>query len=154
MLHPQSGQPPNSKQGKYEWYITNLLTQNPQSKLRELVYLQMYVTCYFLKLGCFISLKMNEANLSALIWNVRGLNNPSRREFVLDALNSARPNIVALQETKLVNVDHLLARDFLGNRLLDFFYIPSSLRSFTVLQRTPENKSFWTKCSPSSLLLS
>jgi hypothetical protein len=39
---------------------------------------------------------------SILSWNVRGLNSPARREVVRDMVLMHRPNLVCLQETKLV----------------------------------------------------
>lgn len=69
---------------------------------------------------------MYDANLTALIWNVRGLNSLARREAVLNMLSVVRPNVVSLQETKLRNVDPSLAREFLGNSLSDFCYLPAN----------------------------
>lgn len=68
---------------------------------------------------------MVDHNLAILCWNVRRLNQPARREIVCDMLQSAKPNLVCLQETKLCQIDQPLANDFLSQRLANFIYMPA-----------------------------
>lgn len=49
-----------------------------------------------------------DPNPTVTCWNVRGLNNPAKRKAVKEFLDSVRPNIVCLQETKLEVVDAFL----------------------------------------------
>lgn len=57
-------------------------------------------------------------------WNVRGLNDPGKCDRVLSDLRSSRPQLVALQETKLDKPSHHKLRSllppatFLRTRLL------------------------------------
>ena len=48
--------------------------------------------------------------LRVISWNVRGLNNPKKREFVKYWLKNWKCDTVCLQETNLVEVDLQLVR--------------------------------------------
>jgi endonuclease/exonuclease/phosphatase family metal-dependent hydrolase len=50
---------------------------------------------------------------SVLSWNVRGLGDLDKRKVVRDALASAAPSVICLQETKLQDVDTFTAHTFL-----------------------------------------
>jgi exonuclease III len=48
-----------------------------------------------------------------VVWNVRGLGDLDKRKVVRDALVSAAPSVICLQETKLRDVDTFTAHTFL-----------------------------------------
>jgi len=48
-----------------------------------------------------------------------------RRDVVKEMIQSVRPNLVCLQETKLNQIDNSLRGEFLGNQLDSFEYIPA-----------------------------
>jgi exonuclease III len=54
-----------------------------------------------------------------LNWNVRGLNNPARRQVVRDLVIDNACTIVCLQETKLQTVDNILIGSTLGQQFID-----------------------------------
>ncbi|XP_010230205.1 uncharacterized protein LOC104582388 [Brachypodium distachyon] len=57
---------------------------------------------------------MSQHNVNLVCWNVRGLNNPSRRAAVRDLIHDTHTTIICIQETKLQVVDDRLIRDLLG----------------------------------------
>ena len=52
-------------------------------------------------------------NFSIVSWNVRGLGDPDKCAIVKDALVSANPSIICLQETKLHHITQFQSRSFL-----------------------------------------
>lgn len=77
---------------------------------------------------CFFdvfSVPMTNKNISILSWNVRGLGQLQRYEDVLTELIARRPDVVALQETKLEGVDLPKRKTFLPSRLSSFATRPS-----------------------------
>ena len=57
--------------------------------------------------------------LRLISWNVRGLNNPQKRESVKHWIQSWKCDVVCLQETKLEVVDFQLVRSLWGNSFVD-----------------------------------
>lgn len=49
-----------------------------------------------------------------LIWNVRGLNKKSHRDVVRQLINTTRPDVVCLQETKTQNMKNIILLSSLG----------------------------------------
>ena len=64
--------------------------------------------------------------LELLVWNVRGLNSPARRNAIFQVATAANPSIVCLQETKLEVVTSEIIRHCLGNKFEKFFYLSAS----------------------------
>ena len=58
--------------------------------------------------------------LKILSWNVRGINNPQKRERVRYWLRQWQSDIVCLQETKLDSLDRRLIRSIWGNSYVDW----------------------------------
>ena len=52
--------------------------------------------------------------LRIVSWNVRGLNNPRKREVVKNLLRGWKCDVVCLQETKLATVDLAIIRSLWG----------------------------------------
>lgn len=69
---------------------------------------------------------MIEHNCTILNWNVRGLNNPARRQVVRNLASQTRSTVVCLQETKLAHVDRPLVLELLGSAFADSFcFLPA-----------------------------
>jgi exonuclease III len=64
-------------------------------------------------------------SLSVVNWNPRGLNAPGRRSGVRDVVQSCGASIVCLQETKLAHISLSIVMRTLGNKFLDFCYLPA-----------------------------
>jgi exonuclease III len=57
-------------------------------------------------------------NCVLLIWNVRGLNNPARRQVVKELIANHRCKLVSLQETKLQTMDDATIATTLGHEFV------------------------------------
>ena len=62
---------------------------------------------------------------NVLVWNVRGLNDRGRRDNVHKVVDSCRPNIICLQETKLAHISERDVLGFLGRDYRKFVYPPA-----------------------------
>jgi exonuclease III len=56
-------------------------------------------------------------NCTILSWNIRGLNDPAKRENVKQPILSSGATIVCLQETKIINWNNNLLRETVGCKL-------------------------------------
>jgi exonuclease III len=74
--------------------------------------------------GCYTLVSM-DCNPEVLCWNVRGLNNPAKRNAVREFIASVRANLVCLQETKLDVIDHFVVMQCLGPSFDGFAYLPA-----------------------------
>uniref|UniRef100_A0A0A9BGB3 Endonuclease/exonuclease/phosphatase domain-containing protein n=1 Tax=Arundo donax TaxID=35708 RepID=A0A0A9BGB3_ARUDO len=61
-----------------------------------------------------------------LVWNVRGLNQRARRDSVREEVNSTRPDIICLQETKLEHVTLRHTLSALGSDYDKFISLPAN----------------------------
>jgi exonuclease III len=68
---------------------------------------------------------MLNTNINILGWNVRGLNDQSRKDAVHETIATSTCQIVCLQETKLENVSHIDASYIGGNWLNNFAQRPT-----------------------------
>ena len=59
-------------------------------------------------------------SLRLLSWNVRGLNNPQKREVCKNLLKEWRGNVVCLQETKLASTNSALVWSLWGSPFVDW----------------------------------
>jgi exonuclease III len=69
---------------------------------------------------------MNQSQIYKILpWNVRGLNNSARQEDVRQMVSLVKPEIICLQETKLVTIDRSTVCSTLGSQFADnYFYLP------------------------------
>lgn len=67
---------------------------------------------------------MNEQPFKTLVWNVRGLNSPARRNAILQVIMAAQPSVVCFQETKMDLVTLEVVRHCHGTQFEQFFYLP------------------------------
>jgi exonuclease III len=51
-------------------------------------------------------------------WNIRGLNNPTRRQVLKELVAQNSCSLVCIQETKLQQVDNMLISSILGQKFL------------------------------------
>ena len=72
-------------------------------------------------------------SLRLLSWNVRGLNNPRKREVCRNLLKEWRCNIVCLQETKLSSVNFAVLRSLSGSPFKDWAVLDAVQSSGGVL---------------------
>lgn len=98
---------------------------------------------------------MSTSNLYLLSWNVRGLNQPIRREAVRDMVNSTIATVVCLQETKVQDIDNAMVRETLGNQFQgNYSFLPAngsrggiliavSERYFSALEISFFNQQTW-----------
>lgn len=68
---------------------------------------------------------MNISNHNILVWNVRGLNNPSRCTAVRAMVDESNASVVCLSESKLALVDQFTISRILGPRYDAFVYLPA-----------------------------
>jgi exonuclease III len=61
-----------------------------------------------------VSMDNTIQNYKILSWNVRGLNNPAKREDVRQAISSFKADLICLQETKLSSFNPSIIRNTLG----------------------------------------
>jgi exonuclease III len=66
-----------------------------------------------------------DINPELLNWNVRGLNDPAKRNAVREFLATIRVNIVCLQETKLNVIDDFVIMQCLGPSFDGYVYLPA-----------------------------
>lgn len=69
---------------------------------------------------------MDAQLMRIVVWNVRGLNAPARRNAVFQVVSTVSPSIVCLQETKLEVVSQAIVQHCLGNKFERFFYLPAA----------------------------
>ena len=62
---------------------------------------------------------------SILVWNVHGLNMKARRNSVRDVSLSSRADIVCLQETKAMAVNHFFLCSVFGSEFDKFVLLPA-----------------------------
>ncbi len=74
---------------------------------------------------CFIWVLFFFMKLKIISWNVRGLNNPKKRESVKYWLRNWKCDVVCLQETKLAEVDLQLVRSLWGNSFVGWEFLPA-----------------------------
>lgn len=66
-------------------------------------------------------------NYSILSWNVRGLNSAAKQEDVKQVIQTYRPMLVCLQETKMQDVTSAVVRNSVGNEYADNYqYLPAN----------------------------
>lgn len=63
-------------------------------------------------------------SVGVLAWNIRGLNNPARRNSVRLFLQSCNISLVCLQESKLDRVDAVVVGQILGPTFDGFDFLP------------------------------
>ena len=63
---------------------------------------------------------------SITCWNVRGLNNPTKKKAVREFISSVKCNMVCLQETKLDVVDQFTIMQCIGPSYDGFAYLPAT----------------------------
>ena len=72
-------------------------------------------------------------SLRLLSWNVRGLNNPQKREVCKNLLKEWRRDVVCLQETKLASINSALVRSLWGSPFVDWAVLDAIQTSGGVL---------------------
>ena len=71
--------------------------------------------------------------LRLLSWNVRGLNNPWKREVCKNLLKDWKCDIVCLQETKVSSIDMVFVRSLWGSPFIDWAVLDAVQSSGGVL---------------------
>ena len=65
------------------------------------------------------------SSLGVLAWNVRGLNNPTRRSLIRLFMQSLDVSLVCFQESKLALVNESVVRETLGLGFDGFDFLPA-----------------------------
>jgi exonuclease III len=60
-----------------------------------------------------------------LVWNMRGLNRTCRRDTVRVMVNSTKPDLVCLQETKKAVISRRMVMSMLGSEFDEFIFLPA-----------------------------
>jgi exonuclease III len=81
-------------------------------------------------------------SLSILSWNVRGLGDPDKCSIVREAISSANPTIMCIQESKLHDVDRFKRKTFLPPQLTETYIVLPAIRSRGGII-TAWNTGFW-----------
>jgi hypothetical protein len=68
---------------------------------------------------------MDAKNYNIMVWNVRGLNNPSRRTAVCVAVGQAAASVVCASESKLETILRYVVSESFGPRFDGFAYLPA-----------------------------
>jgi hypothetical protein len=68
---------------------------------------------------------MADPDISFAIWNGCGLNSPTRRLAIYQAILPANAAVVCIQETKMVVILDHVVRECLGPSFDEFFYLPA-----------------------------
>lgn len=63
--------------------------------------------------------------MKIISWNVRGLGNGNKRRIVREGLLRSSPDIIILQETKLMDVDRAVVSGVWGSRFREWCFLPS-----------------------------
>ena len=71
--------------------------------------------------------------LQLLSWNVRGVNNPQKREVCKNLLKDWKCDIVCLQETKVSSTDSVFVRSLWGSPFIDWAVLDAVQSSRGVL---------------------
>lgn len=66
---------------------------------------------------------MDSLPIKFLVWNVRGLNETTRRSAIYQVVSAANPSIVCFQETKMEVVTAAVFTHCLANKFGDFYYL-------------------------------
>jgi exonuclease III len=66
-----------------------------------------------------------DPNPEILNWNVRGLNDPTKRSTVREFVSELRVNLVCFQETKLAVIDDFVILQCLGPSFDGYAYLPA-----------------------------
>lgn len=68
---------------------------------------------------------MSSVKVELVRWNVRGLNSPAKRKALRDFVDSSRPAILCIQESKLDVVDQFIILQCCGPAYDGFAYLPA-----------------------------
>ena len=68
---------------------------------------------------------MADPSQVVVVWNVRGMNNPAKRNAINNVISGSGASVVCLQETKIQDMTPALVRQCLGPAFDQFFYAPA-----------------------------
>jgi exonuclease III len=63
--------------------------------------------------------------LEILCWNVRGLNDPRKRDAIREFLDTVHAKVVCFQETKMSVIDRYTILQCLGPAFDGFYFLPA-----------------------------